>query len=130
LITQLQWSDPQVRRISKTEMIIGVNADGRQVTLNLKAIKTAKWPVDEIVITSSIDAGTGIFRAARSENEEEAVTESQAPDIPSVRNVVSAPQMSLSAAVCQALDAPGADSLYERAYPVARELLRLMRKAK
>lgn len=130
LISQLQWNDPQVRRVSASDLVITVKVDGRPLTLNLKASKAAKWAVDEVVITSSIDAGTGVFRAARSDNEEEAVTESQAPDIPDVRNIVSTPPVSLSSAVCQALDAPGADTLYGRAYPVARELTRLMRNAK
>ena len=123
MMRQLGWEQSSIKR-DGDDWVIGVHSQQRNLFITLHPDTTSARPITEVTIESELDGRRATFRSAAVPGSEEVTTEVDAPDLPCVRRTVNSPPISRCREVCQVLDTPGADRLYEHVLPVILALAR------
>jgi glucose-6-phosphate dehydrogenase assembly protein OpcA len=118
MMRQLGWTLSSFKKKSKS-WIIEVNSTDAPLTITLHPTRNGSrpLPITQVTIQSEVDGRNAEIRSAAVPESEELTTQVDAPDLPGIRRTLRLASPSRCRAVCQALDAPGSDRLYQQVLP-------------
>jgi glucose-6-phosphate dehydrogenase assembly protein OpcA len=122
LIARLNWREPKVSVEKNGDWTISVIADESPVSINLNAKPDARASIEEVSFECEADGKRGEFRSAIADRVDEVILEANVPGVPATRRTVRFSRPTPSDELLRILDSTGADTLYEQALPVFRDL--------
>lgn len=118
MIRQLGWTLSSCHKKGKNWMIEANSTDAPlSITLHPTRGDAQPQSITRVVMQSEVEGRKAQIRSVAVPESQELTTEVEAPDLPCIRRTLASGSQSRCRAVCQVLDAPGTDRLYQQVLP-------------